>query len=82
MAPAVSAARPIASSRRATLAHRYPNARLLFTGGSPNLISNDAREADYAAALFEGLGIAKSRLIMERRIAQHPGERRILQSAG
>src|SRR4030088_601031 len=51
----------------AALAHRYPNARIVFSGGSPNLISNDAREADYAGAIFESLGIAKSRLIMERR---------------
>ena len=51
----------------AALAHRYPNAPILFTGGSANLISNDAREADFAGAVFESLGIAKSRLIMERR---------------
>lgn len=50
----------------ATLAHRYPNARIVYTGGSPNLISNDAKEADYATALFQGLGIAKARLTMER----------------
>jgi len=50
----------------AALAHRYPSARILFTGGSANLISNDAREADFASAVFESLGIAKSRLIMER----------------
>jgi uncharacterized SAM-binding protein YcdF (DUF218 family) len=50
----------------AALAHRYPNARILFSGGSANLISNDAREADFAGAVFESLGIAKSRLIMER----------------
>ena len=51
----------------AMLAHRYPNTRIIFSGGSPNLISNDAREADYASRVFEGLGIDKSRLIMERR---------------
>jgi uncharacterized SAM-binding protein YcdF (DUF218 family) len=51
----------------AALARRYPNARIIFSGGSANLISNDAREADYAGALFESLGVAKSRLIMERR---------------
>lgn len=51
----------------AALAHRYPNARIIFTGGSANLLSNDAREADYAAALFESLGVSKSRLMMERR---------------
>jgi uncharacterized SAM-binding protein YcdF (DUF218 family) len=51
----------------AALAHRYPDARVLFTGGSGSLVSNDAREADYAASLFESLGIAMSRLLMERR---------------
>jgi uncharacterized SAM-binding protein YcdF (DUF218 family) len=51
----------------AALAKRYPNARIVFSGGSANLISNDAREADFAGAVFESLGVAKSRLIMERR---------------
>lgn len=50
----------------AMLAHRYPNARVVFSGGSPHLIFNDAKEADYATALFQDLGIPKSRLIMER----------------
>ena len=50
----------------AALAHRYPKARIVFSGGSANLISNDAREADFAGAIFESLGIDKSRLIMER----------------
>lgn len=50
----------------AALAKRYPNARVLFSGGSANLISNDAREADFAGAIFEGLGVDKSRLVMER----------------
>jgi uncharacterized SAM-binding protein YcdF (DUF218 family) len=51
----------------AALARAYPEARLLFTGGSANLISNDAREADYAGEIFESLGVPKSRLIIERR---------------
>lgn len=50
----------------AALGHRYPRARIMFTGGSPNLVSGDAREADYAASLFESLGISGERLIMER----------------
>jgi uncharacterized SAM-binding protein YcdF (DUF218 family) len=50
----------------AALARQYPNARIVFTGGSANLMSNDAKEADYAGAIFTGLGIDKSRLIMER----------------
>jgi uncharacterized SAM-binding protein YcdF (DUF218 family) len=49
------------------LARKYPDARVIFTGGSPNLISNDAREADYAATIFERLGVDRSRLIIERR---------------
>jgi uncharacterized SAM-binding protein YcdF (DUF218 family) len=51
----------------AALAHRYPNARIIFSGGSGNLISGDAREADYASAVFESLGVPKQRLTMERR---------------
>lgn len=51
----------------AALARRYPNARVVFSGGSANLISNDAREADFAGEVFESLGVDKSRLIMERR---------------
>jgi uncharacterized SAM-binding protein YcdF (DUF218 family) len=51
----------------AALARRYPDARVIFSGGSAKMISNDAREADYAAALFESLGIDKARLLMERR---------------
>jgi uncharacterized SAM-binding protein YcdF (DUF218 family) len=50
----------------AALALKYPNARIVFSGGSASLISNEAREADYAAATFESLGIAKGRLIMDR----------------
>jgi uncharacterized SAM-binding protein YcdF (DUF218 family) len=51
----------------ATLARRYPKARLIFTGGSANLISNEAKEADYAVELFEGLGVSRNRLEIERR---------------
>ena len=51
----------------AALARRYPNARIVYSGGSPHLVSSDAREADYAASLFESLGISKERLIVERR---------------
>lgn len=50
----------------AELARRYPKARIIFTGGSANLISTDAKEADYAAEIFEGLGVSRERLTMER----------------
>ena len=51
----------------AALARRYPNARVIYSGGSANLISNDAREADFASAVFESLGTSRARLTMERR---------------
>jgi uncharacterized SAM-binding protein YcdF (DUF218 family) len=51
----------------AALAHRYPQARIVFSGGNANLVSDDAaKEADTARTVFERLGIAKDRLLMER----------------
>jgi uncharacterized SAM-binding protein YcdF (DUF218 family) len=80
----------------AALARRYPDARIVFSGGSSNLLSNDAREADYAASLFESLGVARERLMLERRArntqenaefsralaAPKPGERWLLVTSG
>jgi uncharacterized SAM-binding protein YcdF (DUF218 family) len=51
----------------ADLARRYPKARIIFTGGSADLLSTDAREADYVVAVFKSLGIAKARLEIDRR---------------
>jgi uncharacterized SAM-binding protein YcdF (DUF218 family) len=51
----------------AALGRQYPNLRIIYTGGSANLISGDAREADYAAKVFESLGVSGARLTMERR---------------
>jgi uncharacterized SAM-binding protein YcdF (DUF218 family) len=52
----------------AELAHRYPNARLVFTGGNAYLGSGGAaREADFALPVLESFGLSKDRLIMERR---------------
>ncbi|WP_164939029.1 YdcF family protein [Bradyrhizobium guangdongense] len=50
----------------AELARRYPNARIVFTGGSANLISTGAREADYSVPILESIGIPRERLIVER----------------
>lgn len=50
----------------AALAHKYPNARVIFSGGSSNLISGDVKEADYAAEVFENLGVSRQRLTIER----------------
>lgn len=52
----------------AALARRYPNARVVFSGGNSNLVSDDtAKEADFAISVFESLGIARERLTIERR---------------
>ena len=52
----------------AALARRYPNARILYSGGNANLVFDEAsKEADYAVAVFEGLGISRERLVLERR---------------
>ena len=49
------------------LARRYPNARVVFSGGSLNLVYDDkAREADFAVQIFDSLGLAKERLTIER----------------
>lgn len=58
-----SAGRVVAA---AILARRYPNMRVLYSGGSANFISDDsAREADYAVQVLEALGVARERLITE-----------------
>jgi uncharacterized SAM-binding protein YcdF (DUF218 family) len=77
----------------AALAHRHPQARIVFSGGNANLVASDAaKEADYAVSVFESLGISKDRLTMERRsrntlenaefskalVAPKPGERWLL----
>jgi uncharacterized SAM-binding protein YcdF (DUF218 family) len=76
----------------AALARRYPNARIVFSGGSGNLILDEAKEADYAAEVFASLGIEQSRLTIERQsrntyenatfskqlVAPKPGERWLL----
>jgi len=52
----------------AGLARRYPNARVVYSGGNANLISSDAaKEADFAMPVFESFGFSRKRLIMERR---------------
>lgn len=76
----------------AELARRYPNARIVFTGGSANLVSPGAREADYSVPILENIGISRERLIVERDsrntyenatftkrlVAPKPGERWLL----
>jgi uncharacterized SAM-binding protein YcdF (DUF218 family) len=49
------------------LARRYPNARILFSGGSGALIDDADAEASFAAGLLESFGIARDRIILEDR---------------
>ena len=49
----------------AELARRYPQARIVFSGGSGRLILDGVSEASLAAHLFESFGIAKERVTLE-----------------
>jgi uncharacterized SAM-binding protein YcdF (DUF218 family) len=49
------------------LTRRFPQARLVFTGGSPNLFDNRIPEADAARRLFLELGVAPERMSFEDR---------------
>jgi uncharacterized SAM-binding protein YcdF (DUF218 family) len=52
----------------ALLAHQYPQARILYSGGNPSLLTeNAASEADFAPEVFAGLGVPRARLLVERR---------------
>jgi len=50
----------------ATLARAYPNARLVFTGGSSALQPGSLMEADVARQIFDGLGLDTRHIIYER----------------
>jgi hypothetical protein len=52
----------------AALARRYPDARLVYSGGSGALINNEAKEADHAATLLE-------RLAFPARVSRSSGAR-------
>jgi uncharacterized SAM-binding protein YcdF (DUF218 family) len=51
----------------ATLARRYPDARILFSGGSGALIFTEGTEAEFALRLFESFGIDRARILLEDR---------------
>jgi uncharacterized SAM-binding protein YcdF (DUF218 family) len=71
--PEVSAARHVleldSSAERIIamleLARRFPNARIVFSGGSGNLIENLVPEAPIAGELLERFGIAPQRIVLE-----------------
>jgi uncharacterized SAM-binding protein YcdF (DUF218 family) len=49
------------------LARRFPNARIVFTGGNPSLIGHGPPEAQFAVPLLESFGIARDRIVGEDR---------------
>ncbi len=51
----------------AELARRYPNARILFSGGSGALLFSEGNEAEFAGRLLESFGIARARILLEER---------------
>jgi uncharacterized SAM-binding protein YcdF (DUF218 family) len=80
----------------ADLARRYPSAHILYTGGDARLVFHGGIEADVAVTLFESFGIARSRVIIERKarntfenaafskelVDPRPGERWLLVTSG
>ena len=58
----------------AELALRYPDARILFSGGSGALIFGEGAEAEFAARVFESFGIPRRRVIARGSLAQHGRE--------
>jgi uncharacterized SAM-binding protein YcdF (DUF218 family) len=73
VSPNVSVARGVVALNEAAeritatveLARRYPNARIIFSGGSNALISDQAIEAPVAVHEFEALGIPHERITAE-----------------
>jgi uncharacterized SAM-binding protein YcdF (DUF218 family) len=49
----------------AELARRYPNMRIIFSGGSGSLLHPEEREAVLAPRLLESFGIPRSRIVLE-----------------
>ncbi len=49
------------------LARRFPDARLVFTGGSGDLAQGVSNEAEFARILFAQLGLAPERVLFEDR---------------
>jgi len=51
----------------AELARRYPDARILLSGGSSALIYDEDAEAPFALRLLQNLGVARARILLEDR---------------
>ncbi|MDP9195987.1 MAG: YdcF family protein [Pseudomonadota bacterium] len=49
-----------------SLMHRFPKAKVVFTGGSGSLMSGDIREADAVRQILNDMGVDTRRIIFER----------------
>jgi uncharacterized SAM-binding protein YcdF (DUF218 family) len=47
------------------LARKYPNARIIFSGGNPSLVEDEPSEAALAVQEFEALGVPRERVVAE-----------------
>ncbi|HWP24897.1 MAG TPA: YdcF family protein [Xanthobacteraceae bacterium] len=73
--PEVSAARGTAALNEASerlaaaalLARRFPDARIIFSGGNGNLLLREGTEADFALGVLESLGVPRARVQLEDR---------------
>ena len=50
----------------AALAQKYPQARIIYSGGNARLVLTGGIEADYAIELLQSLGVARDRVVAER----------------
>src|SRR3979411_2182112 len=80
----------------ADLARRYPSAHIVYSGGDARLVFHGGIEAHFAVTRFESFGIARSRVIIERKarntienavfskelVDPKPGERWLLVTSG
>jgi uncharacterized SAM-binding protein YcdF (DUF218 family) len=51
----------------AALARRFPNARIVYSGGNGGLLIRDGNEAEFAVELFKSFGIDPTRIVAEDR---------------
>jgi uncharacterized SAM-binding protein YcdF (DUF218 family) len=51
----------------ARLAHDYPNARIVYTGGDASLMQDEGVEADYLYPLLDSFGVPRGRVTLESR---------------
>ena len=49
------------------LARKFPNAKIIYSGGDPGLFTQRGSEADVVPALFESLGVPPGRITLENR---------------